>query len=235
MVVIMIGEREVINKMDFLRQKNIYDPDKQKLKIKIIGAGSTGSFISLNLAKLGFKDIEVTDFDKVEKHNIPNQFYRVKDCGKLKVDALKEIIKEFTGTTISISKEKITAKSEIDVELDTLIIFCLDNMKTRQIIFDKIKDMPIRVMDTRMGGEGFQIYTGDLSNEATVKFFDERLKAPTVIASCGQKATIYTVLSIASECCNIVKMMDKGEDYPRLLKREMKQPRFIVNIGDDEE
>ena len=31
---------------------------------------------------MGFKDIEIIDFDKVELHNIPNQFYRVKDIGR---------------------------------------------------------------------------------------------------------------------------------------------------------
>ena len=32
--------------------------------------------------------------------NIPNQFFRVGDVGKFKVDALKEIIKDFTGVDI---------------------------------------------------------------------------------------------------------------------------------------
>ena len=80
--------------MDFTRQNRILNPDECYSNIHIIGAGSTGSFIALNLAKMGMKNIIVYDFDKVEEPNIPNQFYRIKDVGKYKVTALKQIIKE---------------------------------------------------------------------------------------------------------------------------------------------
>ena len=71
--------------MKFTRQERIFNPNNQLSKITIIGVGCTGSFITLNLAKLGFNNINIIDFDKVEEENIPNQFYREKDIGKPKV------------------------------------------------------------------------------------------------------------------------------------------------------
>ena len=62
--------------MDFSRQYRIYNPEKSNLDITIIGAGSTGSFTALNLAKMGIKKIKGIDFDIVEAHNLPNQFFR---------------------------------------------------------------------------------------------------------------------------------------------------------------
>ena len=56
--------------MVFDRQYQIFNPKEQKLNIIVVGCGSIGSFVTLNLAKLGFEKITVLDFDKVEKENI---------------------------------------------------------------------------------------------------------------------------------------------------------------------
>lgn len=216
--------------MLFTRQNKIFNPEEQKSRIIIVGAGSTGSFITLNLAKLGFENIFVIDYDKVESHNIPNQFYREKDIGELKVIALQEIVKDFTGTEISILDTKITNSFNFDdglFDLETIIIFCLDNIPTRKIIFEKLKEMPIKLIDTRMGGEGYQIYVVDLDNDNEIKQYRERLKGKTRQTPCGEKSVIYTILSIASETCNLVKQIDKGENYCKVIKREMKTYNFI--------
>ena len=215
--------------MNFVRQKTIFNPEEQKLKIVIIGAGSTGSYISLTLAKLGFDNIKVIDFDKIEEQNIPNQFYALKDVGVLKTKALKKMINDFTGTQIETENIKITESYEFDLELNSLIILCVDNMTARKLVYEKIKEFPIKLIDTRMGGEGYQIYTINLENEEEKKEYETRLKAKTTEAPCGEKATIYTILSIASECCNIVKKLDKGESYPKALKRELKNYRILSN------
>ena len=216
--------------MDFSRQKTLFNPKEQKLKIFIIGAGSTGSFITLTLAKLGFENIKVIDYDKVEEHNIPNQFYTLKDVGVLKTTALKEMVKNFTGTQIEIENVKINDTYEFDLELDSLIILCVDNMKARKIVYEKIKDFPIKLIDTRMGGEGYQIYTINLENDDEKKEYEKRLKMRTKDAPCGEKATIFTVLSIASETCQIVKNIDKEEPFPKTLKREMNNYHFLTDL-----
>ena len=213
--------------MKFKKQKNIFNPEEQKTEIIIIGAGSTGSFTALNLAKMGMENIKVIDFDIIEEHNIPNQFFRIKDIGKFKVEALKEIIKEFTNIEIETECIKINKNYEFDINLNTLIILCVDNMKARKLIYDKIKDFPIKLIDTRFGGEGFSIHNIDLENEEHKKKFESSLKATTKNTSCGEKGIIYTILNLASEVCNIVKKIDKGEESINLLRRELKTYRFI--------
>lgn len=216
--------------MDFTRQKEIFNPEEQELNIFIVGAGSTGSFIALTLAKLGFENINVIDFDKVEAHNIPNQFYRSEDIGEHKVVALQNIIEDFTGLEIGVFDEKINEKSELDyLDLDSLVVLCVDNMKTRKIIYEKIKDYPIKLIDTRFGGEGYQIYSIDLEKEEDKEFYEKTLKSEIKEAPCGEKSVIYTILSLASECSNIVKKMDKKENYPRTLKRELKTYTILQN------
>ena len=221
----------MVNKMDFQRQTGIFNPNNQKLNIHIIGAGSTGSFIALNLAKLGFKSIKITDFDEVEEHNIPNQFYRMSDVGKLKTDALAEIVEDFTGTKLIKDNVKITDEYEFDdIDMNTVIVYCLDNMETRKLVYEKIKDYPIKIVDTRMGGDGFQVFTVDLGQEEQVEKFEKALEGVTAETVCGEKSVIYTILNIASETCNIIKRIDKEERVPCILKREMPSYRFICDM-----
>ena len=75
--------------MEFKRQTSIIDNDKLGFtKILIIGAGSIGSYTTLALSKMGAVLLTVVDFDEIEEHNIPNQFFKIDDIGKQKIEAL---------------------------------------------------------------------------------------------------------------------------------------------------
>lgn len=213
--------------MEFTRQYNIYNPENTNLDVTIIGAGSTGSFTALNLAKMGISKIKVIDFDIVEAHNLPNQFYRTQDINKPKVEALKEIIKDFTEVEIEAENLEIKEDYDFDINLNSLIIMCVDSIEVRKLIYDKIKDFPIKLIDTRFGGEGYSIHVVDLNNDEEKLKFEKSLEGEIKETPCGEKGIIYTILSLASEVCNIVKKMDTSEDYPKILRREMKVYRFI--------
>lgn len=216
--------------LDFTRQEHIFDPSKQKSNIIVMGAGSVGSFVTLNLAKLGFENISVYDFDKVESVNIPNQFYRLSDVDKFKVEALQEIVKEFTGTEIKIFNEKVDENTNLDIDLNTIVILAFDNMEARKIVYDLIKEFPINLVDTRMGGTGFNIFSVNLSDDKEKEEFEKHLNAEVTEAPCGEKAVIYTILSITSETCQIVKDIDTNDKIPTILKREMPVYRFLTNL-----
>ena len=59
--------------LDISRHKELFNPYYFNTPVTIIGAGATGSWLALMLAKLGIQDITVYDFDVVEEHNVPNQ------------------------------------------------------------------------------------------------------------------------------------------------------------------
>jgi len=213
--------------MNFRSQAGIWNPENQKLEPIIIGVGSTGSFIGLTLAKMGFKNIQIIDFDKVEEHNIPNQFYRVDDKDSLKTDALGEIIKDFSGTEVKKINQKIEEDFEFEIGLNSVLVVCVDNMEVRKLIYKKVKEMPIILLDTRFGSEGFSIHTVDLTDEEEREKYEKSLERPVVDTPCGMKGVIYTILSLAAETCNILKKLDQNEPYPTILRREMKTYLFI--------
>ena len=63
---------------------------------------------------MGCPVLNIYDFDDVEIHNIPNQYYDTNDLGKLKADALADkihainpdiVINVFTSAVLPVSRE----------------------------------------------------------------------------------------------------------------------------------
>lgn len=62
-----------------------------RLRIGIVGAGSVGGFIAESLARMGFENIVLIDFDLVEMRNLDRLLYATRnDVGAVKVDLLAE-------------------------------------------------------------------------------------------------------------------------------------------------
>jgi molybdopterin/thiamine biosynthesis adenylyltransferase len=221
----------IMPEVSYMRQKDLFDPVNQKYKIVILGAGSLGSFIALNLAKLGFNDLTVYDFDKVEEHNIPNQFYRVSDIGKQKVEALKEIIKEFASVDVKICDEKVDSKTKLPIDLDNIFVITFDTLEARKVAFDLLKDYNFRVLDVRAGGEEYNIQTINTSEEDEVKTWEKSFDITPTELPCGARSVIYTNLSVASEVCNIIKKINNDEEYPKKLIRHMRKYLILNDLN----
>jgi len=221
-----------MTKGKFNNQEGIFNPHSQRLKLTIIGVGSSGSFIALTLAKMGFKNITIQDFDIVELHNIPNQFYRMKDIGQLKVVALSNIIKEFTDVDVIYNTNKVdeSTNSFLDLSLDRLYIICVDNVETRRFIYSQLKDSPLTIIDGGLGGEEFHTQVFKMDNPEHQKIYEEYLKTPGKDTPCGMQNIIYTILSEAAEICNIVKRIDKKEIIPEQIRRDMRSYRILTSF-----
>lgn len=214
--------------MDFKRQKQFFNPIKQTSHITVIGAGSIGSFISLTLAKLGFNQITVFDGDIVEEHNLPNQFYRITDVNKPKVEALQEIVHQFTGTTITCHNKFVeNVMEQIQVEQDMIIIFALDSLDVRKKLALQLEMYPAVIVDPRMGGEGWSIFVTHIEDETEYKEYLQTLNGTPSKLPCGAQSIIYTILNVSSEVARIVKQLEKKEPTKNIIKREMNNYLFI--------
>lgn len=155
-------------KVDYWRQLDFY-PDNRNDKVVVIGAGSIGSYTTFGLARMGVKHITVIDYDKIENHNLPNQFFSEQGLeeGISKVSALNKtismIIKDKTIETIDSKVE--TTIDRIMVINPHAIIVTVDNMKTRKFLFDSLSEKGYRgwLIDARVGGENVNIFTVDMS------------------------------------------------------------------------
>jgi len=171
--------------------------------IKVIGTGSVGSFTCLSLVKMGAHRVEVWDDDLIDEVNISNQFYRIKDIGEYKVDALQSLIKDFEGITI----RNHPAKCQGQDDLEGIVVVALDSMLPRKRIWDSIKgkDNVELFIDPRMGGRVARIYAvnplrGIEQYERTLYTDDD--SAPE---RCTERTIIYNVLGISSMICKIIE------------------------------
>jgi molybdopterin/thiamine biosynthesis adenylyltransferase len=228
-------EQQIVKEqfIDYTRQKGIFNPDNQSLSIVVVGAGCSGSWLTLCLSDLGFRDLTIIDFDNVEGINIPSQIYGLDDVGKLKVEQLAKKIYEKNGVRIRTINKKIDEEHKfcdmVNINLNTLIVMCVDNIPCRKQIYEEVKEMPIKVLDMRFGAEGENIYVIDMNCEKDKKNYEKLLESPTSDDQCGLKGCSYVSLNIASEVAKIITRLDMKEKYPKIVIREMNNYRIITD------
>jgi hypothetical protein len=200
--------------MDYSRQAAVFNNEKFNTPVTIIGAGATGSWTALFLAKMGIKDIRVYDFDIVEAHNIPNQLFGLADVGKPKVVALQDQIKALTGLDIHIYNERVDANTP----LNGIIICLTDTMSSRKEIWESTAkyqpDVPLW-LETRMGIDEIRLYEIAPCNLNHVKAYDKTMYSDDTaeVSACGTSmSVISTAAQLASQVAwSIIHYANGGE------------------------
>lgn len=183
-----------------LRHREFFDPDKWgKRRIDIVGVGATGSRIALGLAKLGIREIHLWDDDKVEAHNIANQAFGLLDIGKLKVDAMKAIIKRDTGIDVTVHPVKVTGNEP----LGEVVFLLTDSLASRKAIFTagiKLKIRTKLLIETRMGAEQGNVYVINPMKMPEVRGYEATLTKEVAVkrSECGTAVTIGSTAEFIS-------------------------------------
>lgn len=118
----------------FSRNKGILETDTMiKKRAIILGCGSVGSLVAMELARAGVSNFYLADPDIVEYHNICRHQCGIEDVGDLKINALGRKLKninpninimKFDGIVQNMPKDKL---DEFCVPGDTIFIGCADN------------------------------------------------------------------------------------------------------------
>ena len=178
--------------MNFHRQLDVLDvPRLARTPITVIGAGAIGSFTVLALAKSGAERITVWDDDSIESHNLPNQWYRLTDLGRPKVQALQVLVREMTGVDIEIVQERFQGEKATEVT-----ICAVDTMDVRIALWRALHPRPALYVDARMGAEvGKVMCVGAFATwyEETLHPSSEAFRAP-----CTARATMYCASGLAA-------------------------------------
>lgn len=196
----------------FSRQMALFDPDNHQVRVTILGAGATGSFVALALAKLGVKDIHIWDQDTVEWHNVPNQLHRWSDTGKSKVEATAEIVEQFCQGLDEI-EPKMTLHNKMFEPEDSLthgIVVCAaDSMEARQLFWEKIKgNLKIDLyIDPRVGGQIFHLYCIEPVNPEHQELYEASLHTDEEASNipCGERATCDMSFLVASRVVRAIR------------------------------
>lgn len=149
-----VGERLIIDFADFLvptprygemfkRTISVWGRENHsklaRLRVGVVGLGSVGSFIGETLARSGFENVVLIDFDEIQEHNLDRLVIGTReDVGKLKVNVVKERMRDVaTAQAINIDAIPYSVAEEIGyaAALDCDVLFsCVDRPRARQIL-----------------------------------------------------------------------------------------------------
>jgi molybdopterin/thiamine biosynthesis adenylyltransferase len=182
----------------------------ERYPITIIGAGAIGGWLALSLAKMGCRDLTIFDADSIEIENIGMQFYRYADIGRKKVEALSDLIYDFTEFRPRVIAERYMG----EVPFKGIVVSAVDSMDVRKIIWEAHRSRhDTLLIDPRMGAETALLYafrcSDDPNYDATLY-----LDKDAVQERCTAKATIYTANLLAGYACSVIKAMLMGHPYP---------------------
>lgn len=202
--------------MDMSKFYEVFQPEKCKETIHIIGCGAVGSTIAELLVRMGLTKFTLYDFDIVMPHNIANQMFRAVDIGKKKTDALEDILKEINPEV------EITKVDKYDGQkLNGYVFMAVDKISVRrQIVEDNMMNPYIKaVFDTRISLFDAQGYAARWNNYSEKKnllnsmnFTDEEADALTPVSACN---TTLSVAPTVRLICNYVVA-----DFINLLKSD---------------
>lgn len=147
-------------------------------RVVLVGLGSAGSTIAVQLAAAGVSHFDIWDDDVWEKQNLSRAIVGISDVGKRKVDVIEHFINEKNPATEVV-------KHDADVMLDSgafeaavkecdVIGACTDNNESRFFIDDIAKEYKKTVVFARAfaraeGGDAFLSVPGGAGYAESVK------------------------------------------------------------------
>ena len=202
--------------MDLSRHISVFNPAAVKDDIHIIGVGATGSFVAMMFARMGVPVINIYDFDDVEIHNIPNQYYDTGDLGKLKAEALADKLRLINpDITVNVGKEAVTAE---DISKMSGYLFSLvDSMKVRKELWEAAKankDL-INVWESRLGSDQARVYSLPIKAGIDYARYEQDFYDDdnAEVSACGTSITVLPVV-MQTAALMIVQFTDMVMERP---------------------
>ena len=136
----------------FARAALVLPKEYSKLNFYVVGAGGTGSFAALNVARLCFelrergKAVELTiiDPDRVEANNIPRSNFCAAEIGRFKAQTLAERISTAWGLETGYACEQFDYEKHIKPHANghkqtIILVGCVDNHQARRELHRALK------------------------------------------------------------------------------------------------
>ena len=189
--------------MDLSKSYEFFQPEKDDSMIHIVGCGSVGSTLAENLVRCGITRFTLWDFDKVENHNIVNQMFRQCDVGKLKVEALRDILIDINPEVSS----KVTLKPDgwTGKLLSGYIFLAVDSIELRREFVEKHMGSPFvkAIFDCRTLLESAQGYAADWADLRSkenllnsMQFSHSEAADETPVSACGITLGVATTVRL---------------------------------------
>lgn len=211
--------------MDLSKSYEFFQPEMLKSRVHIIGCGAIGSTIAENLVRFGITNIALYDFDRVEAHNIANQMFRNTDIGKLKIEALADMLCEINPDCKN--NLKLVPEGWNGQRLAGYVFLAVDNIDLRREIVLSCKDNEYvkGMFDFRMRLTDAQHYAASWSDKKMVEdflksmaFSHEEAKEETPVSACNITLSVVPTVRMIVACgvSNFINFV-KGEALKKMI------------------
>lgn len=110
----------------------------QSAVVGIGGSGGLGSNCAFNLARVGFRNFYIYDFDIIEPSNLNRQFFFEDQIGRPKVEALRENLQRI-NPNISVEAQQVRITAENIQKLFTpchVVVEAFDTVESKMLIVE---------------------------------------------------------------------------------------------------
>jgi sulfur carrier protein ThiS adenylyltransferase len=203
----------------YIRQQDIVPAERlATCQATVIGVGAIGRQVSLQLAAMGMPWLQLIDFDAVDASNLASQGYLEQDLDQPKVEATGLLCRQINrNVELHCLREPFRRRTRVGNT-----IFCaVDQIQTRRLIWNALKDMVSFLVDGRMNAEVLRIVTAcdaDSRRHYPGTLFHAR---EAVAGPCTARTTIY--------CANVAAGLMIAQ-FTRYLRQVPIDPDVQLNL-----
>lgn len=165
----------------------------------VIGVGSIGRQVALQLAAMGVPRMRLVDPDTVGLENVAVQGYLERDIGRLKVDATADMcLLSNSRAEVSTAAARYRASRNEASGPVNCVFCCVDSIATRRRIWQKEKYRAALFVDGRMSGEMIRVVAA--SDEKGREHYGTTLFSgdEAYRGACTARSTIYSAAMAAA-------------------------------------
>ncbi|CAN5597326.1 hypothetical protein BH11PLA2_BH11PLA2_45780 [soil metagenome] len=178
-----------------LRQRDLVPPARlAKIHTMVIGVGSVGRQVALQLAALGVPAMTLYDHDVVSIENLAVQGFWQDDLDSHKVHAVANVAHPQNPLMELNTEAERFRKSHVrgwPRDCEIAIFCCVDSIETRKLIWDAVRDRCGFFVDGRMAAETLRVLASASPHDDR---YDKTLfsASEAFVGRCTAKSTIYT-------------------------------------------
>ena len=174
----------------FDRQSGLVPTERlQNTWATVIGCGSIGRQVALQLTALGIPKLQLIDFDEVVRTNITSQGFLTDDIGRPKVEAVGDSCQQVEHL---LAVEEIKDRYRPSQEIGPNVFCCVDSISARAAIWRSVEPRCEFWADGRMLGEIIRVLV--VAAEQGRRHYGMTLfpQGEAQVGSCTSHSTIYT-------------------------------------------
>lgn len=178
-----------------IRQRDLIPPARlARCHAVVVGVGSVGRQVALQLAATGIPAMTLYDPDTVGVENLAVQGFWESDLGVRKVDAVASVCHQQCPRLELHTRPERFRKSSVrdwSGDRDRVVFSCVDSIAARKLVWDSVRTTARFFVDGRMAAEVIRVLASDRPVADTHYPTTLFAAGEAYAGSCTAKGTIY--------------------------------------------